>query len=340
MWGRVRGKLTKGLVYLPLFWLGYGYFKLTGRTPHLSYVSFRRLYCLTRGRFTSRLADRISRHTPKIRFTSLEGVLGSGEALAAEIGEALQELHREGYHVFRTRLRHDTCEQLLRFAQTNAATLVPTNRALPSQARFDPEDPKAPRYQFDERDLIGNPAVQDIVADPTLIYLAQEYLNAPPINDLVTLWWSAPYGSKASSEAAQLFHFDMDRIRFLKVFIYLTEVGPRNGPHVYVKGTQKNKPERFFRDRRFSDEEIEAHFSSEEIRSVLGPPGTIIAADTSALHKGQVVETGSRLIFQLEFTNSLFGVGYERHRLPSSLGGRFKRSLGEYPAVFARFRLL
>ena len=44
---------------------------------------------------------------------------------------------------------------------------------------------------------------------------------------------------KADSEAAQMFHFDLDRIKWLKFFIYLTDVKINSGPHVYVSGTHK-----------------------------------------------------------------------------------------------------
>ena len=83
-----------------------------------------------------------------------------------------------------------------------------------------------------------------------------------PLHHVVERAWKG-----ASSEAAQLFHFDMDRIRFLKVFIYLTDVGTENGPHVYVRGSHRSKPPAFFRDRRFSDAEVKRAFPPTSVNS-------------------------------------------------------------------------
>ena len=77
----------------------------------------------------------------------------------------------------------------------------------------------------------------------------------------------------------------------------------------------------------------------ERITEITGPRGTIIAADTCGLHKGKLVERGSRLILQLEFTNSLFGAPYERMRFGADVLPALRRRLDETPAVFERFRI-
>ena len=180
--------------------------------------------------------------------------------------------------------------------------------------------------------------VQELLADASLIHLAELYLEATPVNDLVAMRWSVRHGAKASSEAAQLFHFDMDRIKFLKFFFYLTDVTSKSGPHVYIKGTHRERPRPFTEDRRFSDEEASGF--GERRTEITGPRGTIVAADTSGLHKGKIVEQGTRLILQIEFTNSLFGAPYERVRLGRDVHPGFRRRMDEVPGVFERFRLV
>lgn len=81
-----------------------------------------------------------------------------------------------------------------------------------------------------------------MITDMNFFAIAQEYLACKPIHDLVLMWWSAPHSNKASSEAAQLYHFDMDHLKFLKFFIYLTDVDEHNGPHCYVRKSHIHKP--------------------------------------------------------------------------------------------------
>ena len=157
-----------------------------------------------------------------------------------------------------------------------------------------------------------------------------------PINDLMAFWWSAPQ-KVASSEAAQLFHYDLDRQKFLKIFFYLTDVGPDNGPHCYVRGSHAHKPRQFYADRRFSDDEVARAFPAQDIREVHGPAGTIVAGDTLCLHKGKPLVSGSRLIFQLEFTLSLFGQTYETLPVGSDMP-LLRERMARYPGVYARFK--
>lgn len=326
-------RLTENLLLQPLVRYGFWRFQRTGRTPAASYSSFRKLHCLTRGQINRELSATIAQSSPPLQLDdSVSGILGQGPALATRIETAVAALRRDGIYVFPDRLEPALVRELVALAQTTETVLVPSPASGPARARFDPGAPRAPRYQFGEPQLLLAAPVQTLVADASFLQLASAYLGAMPINDLVTMWWSAPFGA-ASSEAAQLYHFDMDRIRFLKIFIYLTDVTPETGPHMYVRGSHAARPEAFFRDRRFTDEEVQRAFPPEDIRELTGRAGTIIAADTSGLHKGKALTAGSRLIFQLELTNSLFGQTYNRSRVDGSLADAVRR----YPGVFQRF---
>ena len=52
----------------------------------------------------------------------------------------------------------------------------------------------------------------------------------------------------------------------------------------------------------------------EDMVEIGGPRGTIFAEDTRGLHKGKHLLTGDRLLFQLEFSNSLFWCHAEQAR--------------------------
>jgi hypothetical protein len=324
------------LVLYPLLWDGYWIFCLTGRTPRVVYLLFLLLHEQTRGEVDRRL-ERMARQGNLLSFGSAHGVLGSGPELEAELAAAVRALDQDGYYIFGPKLPGSVCEELRKFADTQPAMpRVPTGEVA-APAAFNPAQPLAPAYDFSEDQLIRNAAVQQLLGDCSLLCLAQNYLRAVPINDLSFMWWSAPFGGRYLSEAAQLFHADIDRLSFLKIFIYLTDVGPDNGPHVYVRGSHRNRPDPFYQVRRFSDEEVASHYPPEDVIEITGPAGTIIAVDTSGLHKGKPLVRGARLILQLEFATSLFGQTCHRLAVPDQAHPVLRRAIEHYPQVFERF---
>jgi hypothetical protein len=330
-------QLTRYLLLYPCFWVGYLFFLCTGRTPWVVYVVFLLLHEQTEGRFTRWLAEAIKRRRPLLDFSAADGVLGNGPELEEELDRAAANLREQGYHVFLTRLPSALLDELVEFATRQPATLRPSQEGCPARLVFDRHEPKAPTYRFDESHLVSLPAVQVLVGDTSLMSLAQDYFEVAPINDLLAMWWSTPWGQQASSEAAQLFHFDVDRIRFLKIFFYLTDVGPENGPHVFVRGTHGPRRAPFYEARRFSDEEIASAYPVGDIVAITGPAGTIVAVDTSGLHKGELPRSGCRLIFQMEFATSLFAQEYNCLQVPESAVAEFRRRMNLYPPVFERF---
>jgi hypothetical protein len=68
---------------------------------------------------------------------------------------------------------------------------------------------------------------------------------------------------------------------------------------------------------------------------IIAPRGTLIAVDTSGLHKGKPVVAGHRLILQLEYTSALFGQGYAHLTVP---GTEFwRQAIAADPQYLARF---
>ena len=147
--------------------------------------------------------------------------------------------------------------------------------------------------------------------DPVLINIAGEYLGAEPIFDFIAMWWSTDSKNK-NEDAAQEYHFDLDRPKWIKIFIYLTDVNNDNGPHCYISGSHKigNKPQEIL-DKgyvRISDKELLKFYNKNDFKEVTGPAGTITFGDTLCWHKGKPFIRGERLILQLEYTSSLFGL--------------------------------
>ncbi|MGD1862385.1 MAG: phytanoyl-CoA dioxygenase family protein [Leptolyngbyaceae cyanobacterium] len=306
------------LIYLPVFAIGFVIFTLTGNTPTLSFISFRKLYCITRGQLNKGLRF-VFRRLYNRAYTypvATEGVLFKRGLASEEYNLALNGLRKNGYYKFRKKLDPDLVKRLREFSKNSAAIVHGGQARIVEKVNF--TNPAGPKYEIDPKEFYKSAALAELALDSNLYELASAYLQTAAILDLIAMWWLLPYASTASTEAAQLFHFDMDRISFLKFFVYLTDVGPKNGPHTYVRGSHVYKPRHLFQDRRFNDFEIEKSYGADKIDAITGSSGTIIAADTSGFHKGGVVDLDSRLILQVEFASSLFGQNYPPHRLAKS----------------------
>jgi len=208
---------------------------------------------------------------------------------------------------------------------------------------YNRQNPLAVTYWLQEEDLIANPDIQDLMADLSLLAIAQAYLGTQPIIDIVAMWWSTDLSKTACNDSAQMYHFDMDRIKWLKFFIYLTDVTDDNGPHCYIVGSHQigGKPTELLQlgYSRIVDEQIYQFYPKEKICEVIAPRGTIIAGDTLCFHKGKPLKQGDRLVLELEFTNSLFGGSYQKVELKNPINNNLSEYIKTYSRVFKKFVL-
>jgi hypothetical protein len=175
------------------------------------------------------------------------------------------------------------------------------------------------QLQFDPQDVIQAPGVLSLVAHPLVLGIAASYLRCEPIVAKVFAWWSLPHQEASweeRSRAAQWFHLDADYPVFVKFFLYLTDVGPDDGPFTYVRTTHRRNSDR--RDGRYSDEEIEGQYAH-EIYEAVGQAGDLVVADTFGIHKGKPPTTGKRLLVQLEYACSRLGNSAPYPLLPRKL---------------------
>jgi ectoine hydroxylase-related dioxygenase (phytanoyl-CoA dioxygenase family) len=308
-------------------------FNLTKKTPYLSYISLRKLYCITNGKTNDLTSKFIQLFHPAKKISAANGVLGNLNSVS--LNEIVDEIKKNGFYIFKNKLDVSLSDELTKFAFETPAKLVPNPQKLPKTV-YNNNHHLATKYQFEEEDLLNLNVVQKLITDESIFAVAQNYLETIPVNDSVTMWWSTDFIKEASSEAAQLYHFDMDRLKFIKFFVYLTDVNADNGPHCYIKGSHNHKPKELLRDNRISDSEILAKYSKENEIEIYGPKGTIIAVDTSGFHKGKPINKGVRLLFQIEFTNSLFGQHYNSLRIKKSSSENFQKKAQQLKRTFQR----
>jgi ectoine hydroxylase-related dioxygenase (phytanoyl-CoA dioxygenase family) len=171
--------------------------------------------------------------------------------------------------------------------------------------------------------------------------LAQDYLGSRPVLDVLTMWWHTSFSHQPDSGAGQFFHFDLDRPKWLKFFIYLTDVKPENGPHAFVAGSHRTGalPERLLSKgySRLSDQEVGAVFAAPDVLELTAPRGSIIAEDTRGLHKGKHVLSGDRLVLQLQFSNSLYGGSYPPSQMDGVISEELTSRIGMYPRLYSAY---
>jgi len=283
-------------------------------TPNYAYQSLIQLFCLTGGRSNDLMARAMALRYPTYDLGSAEGILG--KLTRRDVTNVVEDIKEHGFHVFSEKLPATICDRLEAFALKQEAIIRQMDQESARQygtrkAVYNPVAPQGIIYEFDPEVLINQNDIQILMTDRSILSVAQGYIGSKPVLDEVNLWWSTAYRANADASAAQLYHFDMDRIRWLKFFIYLTDVEPQNGPHCFVEGTHRTGgiPQDFLKRGyvRISDQEIQAAFSHDRLIEFTGPRGTIIAEDTRGLHKGRPILRGHRLILEFEFSNSLFG---------------------------------
>lgn len=335
--------LARTLVNLLRFPRAVLHFRRTGRTEPWAHQALVQLFCATGGRFNDLLSALIRWRSRRLDIPLPVGALGDlrGDALAAR----LAELRERGYATFPAALPADTCDRLMAFALATPATVRrmdgDTGTGPARVALFDAAHPLAVRYDYAPDALLDNADVQALLSDPSLLALAQQYLGARPRADVLSMWWHTPFHDRPDSEAAQFYHFDLDRIKWLKVFVYLTDVGPEDGPHSFIAGSHRSGgiPASMLRRGyvRLSDEEVLGHYGAAREIVFAAPRGTIIVEDTRGLHKGRHVTGSSRLVLQLQFSNSLFGAHYAKATLSRVTHPRLAQLIARSGDVYAQY---
>jgi len=296
------------------------------------------LFVLTNGRSNDFLSRLISFKKKKYTDIISTGVLGN---LTPELTcKIAGKLERDGMYIFENELDEKTVRAIEEFARKEPASYLmveskPKVKYSDNKINVDTEKPVSPRYEYGFEQIMKCKELESLVFDQSILAVAQEYLKCSPVLDLVAFWWSLPYEGKGKSEAAQMYHFDMDRIKFIKFFFYVTDVDTDTGPHCYVKGSNKRLPPALLKDGRIEDAEIEKAFSKNNMIEICGKKGTIMAVDTRGLHKGKPLNKGYRLLFQIEMANSMFGQYYAPVTI-NSLNPHYQNIVKTYKRTYSQ----
>lgn len=233
------------------------------------------------------IAGFIARRRPKARITELQ---------SAVVGAA--NLTGSGIHRLGRLLSPEQCWQLREFFSARNV--------------FDPYRPRHPEFlpgsplrdshahiaHHKPVDVIGAPWLLELANDPRMLDIAGAYLGCKPTIGYMACWWSYPTG--LGPQQAENWHRDADDWRFIKLFVYLTDVGRESGPHVYVRGSASDP--RLLKVKRFDHDEVAETFGEDNMLTMTGKAGDGFFENTFGIHKGQPVQQGTRLIFQVAYS--------------------------------------
>lgn len=323
--------LTAGLLK---FWI-------TGTTPPDTYQAMIRLHCRTNGFATQALGKLFSWLNPVRSKNSYQGILGNFSD--KDVANVINRIKENGYYIFDSKLSLEICKDIENMAQSMPANLeYKSTGTQNARVIYNPIAPLSKTYRMPEEEIIQIPVIQNLMADESIRAIAAHYINANPILCSVNTWWSPVLGGDPGSEAAQLFHFDMSRAKWLNFFIYLTDVDSESGPHCVVKKSHQftNKRGHQLLKRgyvRISDNDIHWAYGEESVVEIAGKRGTIIAVDTKCFHKGKPPQKNHRLMFELVYASSLFGGEYSVFPKPSVMTGAFQQAWQESPSTYKRY---
>ncbi len=232
---------------------------------------------------------------------------------ARATSQIVEDLRNDGLHVFDVRLPVEACSAIIDalgsidFVSKASGAVLDGYRAENLHAGHG-----ATHWARDHAELLAIPAVQRLVADPIVLAAVEEYLGAQPVHVQTNCWWTVPTSRLTALESldAQRYHQDREYIRFVKLFVYLSDVDHENGPHRFVVGSHNDYEQAVTSEYRFSDrlsdEQIERSYSPDRLRRLTGAKGTMFLADTFAFHAGLPVRSGHRLVLQIEYANSAY----------------------------------
>ncbi|QOZ52012.1 phytanoyl-CoA dioxygenase family protein [Bradyrhizobium sp. CCBAU 53338] len=159
---------------------------------------------------------------------------------------------------------------------------------------------------FPNETVIRAPHAVEIANDPKVLSIVSGFLGAKPTISYMTAWWSMP-NKDGKAEQAEQFHRDVDDIRFVKLFCYLTDVDETSGPHMFVPGSQN--VDKLTTIRRYEDREIVQAFGADSLCTFTGKAGTAFLENTYGFHRGVPPRAKPRLLFQVLYSlrNSIYG---------------------------------
>ena len=241
---------------------------------------------------------------------------------------ALKNLSRYGYQ-FEQNYFHfpgDICESLAKisvrsdFYNSNQSSYCNLNEAAADPTRL------LSRFFYNPSDILCIPEFLNCVTDKRINTIAKSYLGDSFALVGINAWAILPRPKllnenslqtldEIASCQAQLFHYDCDWPRFLKIFINISSSSVDSAAFEYLPDTHKNIPKLKFKDKRLTIKMLE----NRSPFFFVADPGSVLYANTLGLHRDGDPGDETRHVLQLEFSISCYGNPRTLFKLPSNI---------------------
>ena len=292
-------------------------FKIRKKNSRRSYNSFLRYFFLTGG-ISNDIINFFVSKPPK--HTSLKkGLLSKYDNQS--IAKYLEKLKFDGYIILENILTSSDVGQLIKEFEKKSGFYISDKNGVSDKQKLDINNPSEVKFFYKSQDIIDEKNFHKILFDPSFINFSQQYLKSYPIIDNVSSWWSFPT-TEPDKNAAQLWHFDLDRPKWLKFFFFMTDCTIETGAHSFVRGSHKNNGIKWnLRKKgytRILDEEVNNHYDKKDIIQMQAKKGSLLIEDTRGLHKGSRLIKDHRFLIQVQYSSSTFGTKIEKFNFPKT----------------------
>ena len=147
-------------------------------------------------------------------------------------------------------------------------------------------------------DVLACKGLMDLANDPDIIAAVTQRLGARPTLASAEAWWTFGENNVAAKHAFDdIYHRDADDLRFVKMFVYLTDTGLASGAHRFVLGSHAD--DLFIRRGAIRDTDVDTSYPPEKMLTVTGSAGTAFLEETWGIHRALLATEGRRLIFSV-----------------------------------------
>ena len=271
---------------------------------HRSYLLMRLLYRVSKGKSAKILA------APFVWFYSLRANKPSEPEY---FYKDLEALRRYGFSRLEKSLLSESLSSQIHYELMNK----PVIEMLPAgcsgkawkTADLGLENNKtSPRLNHQRWDVMSDKKVWSLMHELSLHQLAAYYLRCQPVLTSIESWHVVPianqgYSERLYSSCAQSYHYDMDWIKFVKVFVNLTRSDCGSGAFEFLLGSHVSGSHQRYTDKRIDDLKVR----DGEVVYADGVTGDAFLVDTSGIHRDGRAESASRHVLQYEFAVAAFG---------------------------------
>jgi len=187
----------------------------------------------------------------------------------------------------------------------------------------------ATKAHYQPGDVLACRTLTDLANDPEVLAAVTMRLGAKPTIATVDAWWTFGENNEAGQIAHDdIYHRDVDDLRFVKLFLYLTDTDERNGAHRFILGSHQDS--HCTQRGPISDEAVQRIYDPARFKTAAGSAGTVFMEETWGIHRGLLARQGRRLVFLVLYVlaaKTPHAAPLQRQRLPAGYDPYINRYL-------------